>query len=124
MSIGLAIFYYLIGVFILIKEPQSSILVFVSGIIYMTITNLMFYLKSYSQFASNKKLQETICYTFDDKAITMTGETFNSSFFIKTIYKVASTKNWLLVMLNEGNFYAISRNDLDEEGYPKNDAPV
>jgi hypothetical protein len=115
VSIGLAIFYYIIGIFLLIKDPQSSIIVFVSGFVYMTITNLMFYLKSYSQFTSNKKLQEMICYSFGENSIKITGETFESTFSTKSIYKVTSTKNWLLVMLNADNFYAISRDNLDEE---------
>ncbi|MDI9365093.1 MAG: YcxB family protein [Flavobacterium sp.] len=75
----------------------------------------MFYLKSYSQFTSNKKLQEMICYTFGENSIKITGETFESTFSTKTIYKVTSTKNWLLVMLNADNFYAISKGNINED---------
>lgn len=48
-------------------------------------------------FYSNKKIQENNLYTFNEDNIQIKGESFETEFTWKSIYKVKELKNWFLI---------------------------
>lgn len=48
-------------------------------------------------FYSNKKIQENIIYTFNEEKIHVKGESFESEFTWKSIFKLKELKDWFLI---------------------------
>ncbi|MCA6067635.1 YcxB family protein [Chryseobacterium sp. RG1] len=55
------------------------------------------YFRLKNAFYSNKKIQETISYTFTDEIVLNKGETFEGEFGWNTVYRVKEKKEWFLI---------------------------
>lgn len=55
------------------------------------------YFRLKNAFYSNKKIQETISYTFTDENVLNKGETFEGEFGWNTVYRVKEKKEWFLI---------------------------
>lgn len=77
------------------KEYLNLIFIFVSLLFIFIIIRTYFSLKN--AFISNKKIQETIYYTFTNESISTKGETFDADFTWNTVYKVKENKDWFLI---------------------------
>ncbi|NUY80531.1 YcxB family protein [Flavobacterium sp. MAH-1] len=63
----------------------------------LIIVPTLTYLSAKQNFQSNKKIQETISYEFDEHLIKIVGETFKSEFETDTIYKTKEIKHWIMI---------------------------
>lgn len=73
---------------------------------------LMTYIGSKRNFKVNRRLSETIVYSFDETFLTLKGESFNAQLSWDKIHKVTQTKNWILIWQNNQIANPIAKLDL------------
>ncbi|GAA5085140.1 hypothetical protein GCM10023210_05670 [Chryseobacterium ginsengisoli] len=66
------------------------------GILFLFII-IRSFLRLRFAFSSNKKIQESISYTFTNEKIRTEGETFDGEFAWDSVHKVKENKEWFLI---------------------------
>lgn len=97
-------FPLLILLFFIVKQftdgtSEKEILLSASmwfGIMFLFIV-IRSFLRLRFAFNSNKKLQESISYTFTNEKIRTEGETFDGEFAWDSVHKVKENKDWFLI---------------------------
>ncbi len=97
-------FPLLILLFFIVKQftdgnSEKEILLSASmwfGILFLFIV-IRSFLRLRFAFNSNKKIQESISYTFTREKIKTKGETFDDEFTWNNVYKVKENKEWFLI---------------------------
>ncbi len=100
----LIVFPLLILLFFIIKQfmdGSSERDILQSASIWFTVLFLFIVIRSFFRlkfaFNSNKKIQESISYTFTPEKIQTEGETFEGDFTWNTVHKVKENKDWFLI---------------------------
>ncbi|MCE3076394.1 YcxB family protein [Chryseobacterium gwangjuense] len=100
----LIIFPLLVLLFFILKQfmdGSSERDILQSASMWFAILFLFIVIRSFFRlrfaFHSNKKIQESISYTFTHEKIRTEGETFDSEFIWSTVYKVKENKDWFLI---------------------------
>ena len=66
-------------------------------------------------FNSNKKIQESISYTFTNEKIRTEGETFDGEFEWNTVYKVKENKDWFLIYQSAQTMNMVPKKDFTKD---------
>lgn len=78
-----------------IHESFKSASVWLAVIIIFMVVRM--YLRLKNAFYTNKKIQEQITYIFTNEKVEAKGETFETDFSWKTVYRVRETRGWFLI---------------------------
>jgi hypothetical protein len=63
-------------------------------------------------YSSNKRLQETIEYRFDEDFLYMSGESFSAQLSWNKVYKVTQTRDWILIWQTPNGANFIGKKDI------------
>lgn len=86
---------YFAGVDIPFDEPPFFQLVFGFAIVFLLPFSI--YRTSKKNFYSHSKLQERMIYEFTDEKVLINGESFNSEFDWKSVFKISELNDWILI---------------------------
>lgn len=86
------------------------------GVIVFGFFGVVYYFGMKRSFKANKRLAETITYTFNNDALQVAGESFTSTMSWDKIYKVTVGKKWLLIWQNKQTANAIPVNAVPANG--------
>ena len=73
------------------------------------------YFNAKKTYTLNPRLNETVCYSFEDRFLKMKGASFNSELSWEKIHKVTRSKNWLLIWQTKDFANAIKMSEINEE---------
>jgi small-conductance mechanosensitive channel len=97
-------FPLLILLFFIVKQftdGNSEKEILLSASMWLAIMFLFIVIRSFLRlrfaFNSNKKIQESISYTFNNEKIRTEGETFDGDFTWDSVHKVKENKDWFLI---------------------------
>ncbi|WP_426278851.1 YcxB family protein [Chryseobacterium sp. S-02] len=97
-------FPLLILLFFIVKQftdGNSEKEILLSASMWLAIMFLFILIRSFFRlrfaFNSNKKIQESISYTFTNEKIRTEGETFDGDFTWNSVHKVKENKEWFLI---------------------------
>ena len=76
---------------------------------------ILVYIYARKNYNTNKRISESISYTFDKDTIQITGESFDSKFTWDKIYRVTESKNWILIWQNPQVANVVPKRDFQEE---------
>lgn len=105
------LFGSLLTAFFLPTMPLSQAIV---PAVMLSAMPLMTYFTAKKNYASNKRISETIEYVFEKDNLLIKGESFNSQLTWDKINKVTQTKNWILIWQSRQNANPISKRDIWE----------
>ena len=111
--IGIYGLIFLSGLISLIfsKAHLSQVL---ATFLFITLLPILIYFAAKRNYASNKRISETIEYKFEKDVLIVTGESFNSQLTWDKVYKVTKTKNWLVIWQNRQVANVIPNRDLQQ----------
>lgn len=99
--IGVFVFIILFNVIMGFVNNGFSAETVLPGVIVFAIFGGVYYLGMKRSFKANKRLSESITYTFNNDVLQVAGESFTSVISWEKIYKVTAGKKWLLVWQNK-----------------------
>lgn len=105
------LFGSLLTAFFLPTMPLSQAIV---PAVMLSAMPLMTYFTAKKNYASNKRISETIEYVIEKDNLLIKGESFNSQLTWDKINKVTQTKNWILIWQSRQNANPISKRDIWE----------
>ena len=85
------------------------------GLFFIIGQPILVYIYARKNYNTNKRISESISYTFDKDTIQITGESFDSKFTWDKIYRVTESKNWILIWQNPQVANVVPKRDFQEE---------
>ena len=76
---------------------------------------IMIIFKSRKLYNTNKSLQETIHYSFNEKSMKVLADTFNHEREYESIYKIKELRKWILIYQNNIVFSMIPKSSFSDE---------
>lgn len=111
----MAFFALIISVIGNIQFPgTTSLSQIMLPILILVILPLITYNSARKNFKTNKRINEPVEYSIDDKIISLKGESFNAQLSWEKIYKVNKTKEWILIWQNKQVANVIPRRNITD----------
>ncbi len=99
-----------------IGRGKSALPELLPALIVVIIFGSLMYFGIRRSYTGNKRAGETIAYSFADENLVIQGESFRSELSWDKVYKVSTSKNWLLVWQNRQIANAIPKASIPEGG--------
>jgi hypothetical protein len=97
-----------------VARGQAVIATILPPVLIFSAYILVIYFSVKRGYLKNKRISESIEYTFEENRLIIRGESFNSELSWDKINKVTLTKNWLLIWQTKISANAIPRKDISE----------
>jgi len=97
--VGFGIFFVLLSLFTLVSGDFSWFLL-IFGLFLTVGLRTQVYFAAKRTYKTDGRISENLEYLFDNKEITITGESFNSRLTWDKIYSVTENKDWVLIWIN------------------------
>jgi hypothetical protein len=95
-------------------SPKASVTEVAGPLVMLIAFPFFTYLSAKKSFTANKRSGERTEYTFGNANLLIKGESFESEFSWNNIYKIAQTKNWILIWQNPQIAMPIPKKDINE----------
>ena len=105
-------FVFILSTFISLFSPKTELMQALFPLLFIAAVPLLIYFGAKRNYASNKRISESIEYKFEKDALIITGESFNSQLSWDKIYKVTKSMNWLLIWQNAQIANVIPKRDV------------
>lgn len=112
---GIILIAYSAACFAGIFFNELSWLLLILGIYLIILMPLAIYRTSKKNFNSNKRIQETIEYEFEEGKMKITGESFITELGLDKTYKIEELKNWFLMFQSKPTANLIPKENMSEE---------
>jgi len=103
---------YFLGLFNSFSSPPYLQLFF--GIFIVFFLPFSIYRQANKSLKGNKRLSESITYEFSQEHVSLTGESFSSTYTWDKIPKIIINKKWILIYQNKTTANIIMRNSFQE----------